>query len=74
MCMFKLAMEAQASKAMADPFDSYQLTKLWVRISKSDLFTQRLSAYLKLTKIVIVSMLRSIEDECVFFHTYIHER
>jgi hypothetical protein len=55
MCMFKLTMKAQASKPMADPFDRYQLIKLWIRISKNDLFTQRLSEYLKLTKIISVN-------------------
>ncbi len=49
--------------------------KLWVRISKSDLFTQRLSEYLKLTKILIVSMLGFIEGECVFFTlTFLKEK
>jgi hypothetical protein len=45
---------------MAEPFDINPVTKLWVTISNSVLFTQRLIEYLKLGEIAMVSVFRSI--------------
>jgi hypothetical protein len=51
MCKFKLTMKMQAPKAMAKPFDTNPMTKLWVIINNNALFTQRLSEYLKLVEL-----------------------
>jgi hypothetical protein len=45
---------------MAEPFDINPMTKLWVTISNSALFTQWLSEYLKVAEIAMVSVFRSI--------------
>jgi hypothetical protein len=51
---------------MAKPFDTNLVTKLWITISNNVLLTQRLSKYLKLVEIVVVSMLGFVEDEQTF--------
>jgi hypothetical protein len=40
MCIFKFTMKTQAPKAMVEPFDTIQVTKLWVIINNNVLFTQ----------------------------------
>ncbi len=66
MCFFKLTMKAQAPKAMVEPFDINSMIKLWVKISNNGLFTQQLSKQLKLVEIVVMSMLKFVEDEKTF--------
>jgi hypothetical protein len=58
---------------MAEPFDTNPVTKLWVTISNNVLFIQQLNEYLKLAKIAMVSVLRSIEDAWTFLHICIHK-
>jgi hypothetical protein len=52
--MFKLTMKAQAIKARAKPFNMNLVTKLWMTIIKNSLLCQRLSEYMKITKITII--------------------
>jgi len=48
---------------MAKPFDINPMTKLWVTISNNALLTQRLSEYLKLAEIAMVSMFGLLKNE-----------
>jgi hypothetical protein len=54
------------AKAMVELFDINIMTKLWDTINNNDLITQQLSEILKLVEIVMISMLRFIEDELTF--------
>ncbi len=63
MWFFKLTVKTQALKAMVKSVDLNPMTKLWITINKNGLFIQQLNEYLKLIKIAMVSMLRSIGDE-----------
>jgi hypothetical protein len=47
-------MKGQATKAMAKPFDTNLVTKLWVTIINNSFLCQHLSEYIKLAKITIV--------------------
>jgi len=40
MCIFKLTMKTHAPKAMAKPFDTNLVTKLWITINNNVLLTQ----------------------------------
>jgi hypothetical protein len=51
---------------MTESFHTNLVTKLWVTINNNVLFIQQLNEYLKLAKIVMLSMLGSIEDEQTF--------
>ncbi|CAK9193019.1 unnamed protein product [Sphagnum troendelagicum] len=51
---------------MVGPFDIDPVTKSWVTISNNAIFIERLSEYLKLADIVVVSMLGFVEDEWTF--------
>ncbi len=66
MCMFKLTMKMQTLKAMNELFDTNPMTKLWYVINSNALWTQRLSGYMKLVEIAIVSVPESIENEQTF--------
>ncbi len=66
MCIFKLTMKTQVPKAMAEPFDTDPMTKSWVTISNNAILIERLSEYLKLADIVVVSILGFVEDEWTF--------
>jgi hypothetical protein len=66
MFIFKFTMKTQVPKAMAEPFDTNPVTKLWVTINNNALLTQQLSEYLKLAEIMIVLVLESIEDKRTF--------
>jgi len=46
--MFKLVMQAQAIKAMVEPFDMNPSTKLWVTITNNSLLCRHPSEYMKL--------------------------
>jgi hypothetical protein len=70
MCFFKF-MKMHVPKAMVEPFDINIMTKLWVTINNSDLIIQQLSENLKFVELVMMSMLRFIEDEWTF-STHLH--
>jgi len=59
-------MKAQATKAMVEPFDTSPIIKLWITITNNSLLCQHLNEYMKLTKIRIIYMLGSMEDEHIF--------
>jgi hypothetical protein len=65
MCFFNF-MKMHVAKAMVELFDINIMTKLWDTINNNDLITQQLSEILKLVEIVMISMLRFIEDELTF--------
>jgi hypothetical protein len=56
-------MKTQIPKAIAKPFDTNPMTKLCVIINNNVLFIKRLNEYLKLAEIVVVFVLRFVEDE-----------
>jgi hypothetical protein len=64
--MFKFIIKAQATKAIADPFDINPIMKLWVTSTNNSLFCQCLREYMKLVEITVVSMLGSMENERTF--------
>jgi hypothetical protein len=51
---------------MVEPFDINLVTKLWVTINNNVLLDQWLNEYLKLAEIVVVSMLKFVENEWTF--------
>ncbi len=59
-------MKSQALKAMGEPFDKNRVIKMWVTINTNILLTKWLSEFLKLAKIVMVSIFGSMENECIF--------
>jgi hypothetical protein len=63
MSMFKLIVKTQAPKAMVKSFDVNPMTKLCTLISNNGLLAQRLSEYLKLVEITIISMFEFVKDE-----------
>jgi hypothetical protein len=59
-------MKSQAPKVMNELCDKNLVSKMWVTINNNTLLTKWLSEFLKLAKIVMVSILGSVEDECTF--------
>jgi hypothetical protein len=59
-------MKSHAPKAMGEPFDKDLVIKMWVTINSNSLLTKRLSEFLKLVEIVVMSVLKFVEDECIF--------
>jgi hypothetical protein len=59
-------MKSHAPKAMDEPFDNNPLTKMWVTINNNTLLTNRLNEFLKLTKIVVMSIFGSLKDKHTF--------
>jgi hypothetical protein len=59
-------MKSQALKVTSEPCDKNLVTKMWVTINNNTLLTEWLSEFLKLAKIVMVSILKYVEDECTF--------
>ncbi len=57
MSMFKLTMKTQAPKAMVKPFDANPTTKLCIVTTTTELLTQRLNEYLKLSEITSVGQI-----------------
>jgi hypothetical protein len=64
--MFKFIMKAQATKVMVKQFDMNLVMKLWVTITNNSFLCQHLSEYMKLTKVTIVFLFNSVEDEHTF--------
>jgi hypothetical protein len=56
----------KAPKAMAKPFDTNLVTKLWVTININALFIQQINEYLKLVDIIVVLVLGYVKDERTF--------
>ncbi len=63
MSMFKFIVKTQEPKAMAKSFDVNLMTKLCTLISNNGLPAQRLSEYLKLVEITIISVFEFVKDE-----------
>jgi hypothetical protein len=59
-------MKSQAPKVMNELCDKNLVSKMWVTINNNTLLTKWLSEFLKLAKIVMVSILGFVEDECTF--------
>jgi hypothetical protein len=59
-------MKTQATNAMAAPFDTNPIIKLWMTITNNSLLCQHLNEYMKLIEITIISMFGSVEDERIF--------
>jgi hypothetical protein len=59
-------MKTQATKAMAEPFDTNPIIKLWMTITNNSLLCQHLNEYMKLVEITIIFMFGPVEDECIF--------
>jgi hypothetical protein len=52
---------------MVEPFDMNPIIKLWKTITNNSLLCQCLNEYMKLVEITIISMLGSMEYECIFY-------
>ena len=62
-CMFKLAMKGNAHAAMQGDLPVNPLTRLWRRIEANGLLRNKLSEYLKIVELAVVTVLGSVEDE-----------
>jgi hypothetical protein len=60
-------MKSNSKGAMEEPRDRNCLIKLWQKVSQNILMVQRLSEFIKVTRIVITTIFDSIEDERTFF-------
>ena len=65
-CMFKLAMKGNAHAAMQGDLPVNPLTRLWRRIEANGLLRNKLSEYLKIVELAVVTVLGSVEDERTF--------
>jgi hypothetical protein len=59
-------MKSHAPKVTNELCDKNLVTKMWVTINNNTLLIEWLSEFLKLAKIVMVSVLGSVEDKCTF--------
>jgi hypothetical protein len=59
-------MQNQAQFAMLPPHDYNLATHLWERLGSSVILNHHLSEWFKLTKLCMVMVLGSMEDECTF--------
>ena len=65
-CMFKLAMKDKAHAAMQADLLVNPLTRLWRRIEANGLLWNKLSKYMKIAELAIVTVLEYVEDERTF--------
>ena len=65
-CMFKLTMKGNAHAAMQGDLPVNLLTRLWCRIEANGLLRNKLSKYMKIAELVVVTVLGSVEDEQTF--------
>ena len=64
--MFKVAMKGNCHAAMQGDLPLNPLTRLWRRIETNGLLRQKLSEYLKIAELAVVTVLGSVEDERTF--------
>ena len=64
--MFKLAMMGNAHAAMQGDVPVNPLTRLWRRIEANGLLRNKLSEYMKIVELAVVTVLGSVEDERTF--------
>jgi hypothetical protein len=64
--MFKLMMKLNATACMAPPFDTNPLTKMWPLVTTSRILIYNFPKYVKLTKMAMVQIVGSVEDEHCF--------
>jgi hypothetical protein len=62
-----MAMKVIARQQLLPPFVLNSLTRSWRIVNASRLLTHSIAEYVKLAKIAIVHVLRSVEDESCFF-------
>ena len=65
-CMFKIAMKANCHPAMQGDAPLNPLTRLWRRIEANALLRHKLSEYMKVVELAVVTVLGSVEDERTF--------
>ena len=64
--MFKLAMKGNCHVAMEGNLPLNPLTRLWRRLEANGLLRQKLSEYMKIAELAVVTVLGSVEDERTF--------
>lgn len=64
--MFKIAMKGNCHAAMTGDLPLNPLTRLWRRLEASGLLRHKLSEFMKITELAVVSVLGSVEDERTF--------
>ena len=64
--MFKVAMKGNCHAAIQGDLPLNPLTCLWRRIEANSLLRQKLSEYLKIAELAVVTVLGSVEDERTF--------
>ena len=64
--MFKIAMKGNCHAAMQGDLPLNPLTRLWRRIEANSLLRHKLSEYLKIAELAVVTVLGSVEDERTF--------
>jgi hypothetical protein len=63
---FKLSMLNNAQWAVEHNFGVNPLSRLWKKLSSNALLASKLSEFLKIAKVVAVTVMGSVEDECTF--------
>jgi hypothetical protein len=64
--MFKIMMKSNSEVAMTGDLSLNPLTRLWRRIEASGLLRQKLSEFMKVVELAVVTVLGSVEDERTF--------
>jgi len=64
--MFKIAMKGNCHAAMQGDLPLNPLTRLWRRIEANGLLRHKLSEYMKVVELAVVTVLGSVEDERTF--------
>ncbi|KAG0572981.1 hypothetical protein KC19_VG138700 [Ceratodon purpureus] len=64
--MFKITMRANSELALKGELPMNPLTRLWRRLDASGLLRHKLSEYIKVTELAVVTVLGRVEDERTF--------
>ena len=64
--LFKLTMKSHRNNAMAEPRNINLITKLWQKVGINGLLLNRLSEFIILAKIAIITVLGSVENKHTF--------
>jgi hypothetical protein len=64
--MFKIAMKGNCHSAMTGDLPLNPLNRLWKWLEASGLLRQKLSEFMKVTELAVVTVLGSVEDERIF--------
>jgi hypothetical protein len=66
MSFFKLTIKSNAASAMGPPYTMNPMTRLWRRLSSSQMIAHKMPEYVKLAEIAMVEVIGCVEDERCF--------